>query len=66
MGHAAAVAWGVALAVLVGTVGVAEVGAEGHDLLGLAVAVLAAGLVLSARLGAVDVAGPSLGVTDYT
>lgn len=64
MARAAAVVWVVALAALFAAAGAAEAPMGHNDAVGLAVAVLAAGLVLSARLGA----GPpdrQRGTTDY-
>jgi hypothetical protein len=58
------VAWGVAVALLASLAGMT--GVESPDLLGFAVAVLAAGLVLSARLGGGDPGAPAHGITDYT
>ena len=66
MGPAAAVTWAVAVAMLIAIASAGEAAVAAPDLVGFAVAVLAGGLVLSARLGAVDGADPRAGITDYT
>ena len=66
MARIAAVVWVIAIALLLTTATAAEgPNADSHDLIGIAVGVLAAGLVLSARLAVEDAPLPRPGITDY-
>ena len=64
----AAVVWLMALALVVDSTSAAEPGTMAHlDFVGIAVAVLSAALVLSARLGGYDGPGPARdSIVDYT
>ena len=66
MARLTAVVWVVAITLLLTTVGaVAGPSANADDLIGIAIGVLAAGLVLSARLAVHDTPTVHPGLTDY-